>query len=275
MSGTARSWRRGCGIGCAVLLGLSILLIGAGSLVVMRPFRDAIKTRQALVVQFGEDEDFTPAADGSIPASRMEAFLQVREAIFATCGVLAEAHSHFEAMDQFDDQEDVNKGEVMRAAWQAVKAAIGMGPKMGNFFEVRNNALRTVGMGLGEYSYIYAVAYGSHLSAMGEDETLLGSSFTKRAHRLLRGFLQNQLDAMDAEGERWRDTKERRLLKKEIDRLTEVDDALPWSAGAPPVLAASLAPYSERLAALFCPDTVAMELIRNKQLAKGIGIQGD
>jgi hypothetical protein len=275
MSETARHWRRGCGIGCVVILGLSVLLIGGGSLILMGPFRNAIETRQALVEQFGEDEDFTPTADGSIPAPRLEAFLQVREAVFATCGVLAEAHSHFEAMEQFDDQEEVDKGEVMKAAWQSVKAAMGMGPKMGHFFEVRNNALMTAGMGLGEYSYIYAVAYGSRTLALDQDATLLGGSFTRRVHHLLRKILQNQLDLMDAEGERWLDTEERYLLKEEIDRLIEVDDALPWSGGVPPALAASLAPYEERLVALFCPDTVGMELIRNKKMAKGIGIRGD
>jgi hypothetical protein len=274
MSGTARRWRRGCGIGCGATAALCLLLMGGGSLCVMRPFRDAISTRERLVARFGADEDFTPAADGAVPADRLEAFLAVRRAVASMCGELDEVHSHFEAMGEFDGQEEVDKGAAMKAAWEAMKAAMGMGPKMGGFFGVRNAALLEAGMGLGEYSYIYALAYGPRLRETGDDEAMLGIDFTPRVRRLLRRILENQLAAMDAAGERWRGSAERDHLVAEIARL-EDGGGTPWEHGAPAAVAASLAPRREEIDALFCADTASLELIRNESSFGGLGVRGE
>jgi len=253
-------WWRGCAIGCGAVAVLVVLTVGVGTFVMQRSFREAIDTREELEQVHGPTDSFTPAADGTIPPDRIEAFLHVRRSVHEACGELEESSVRLEALDELDDDVEPTGREVRSALWGGMKAAFGMGSRMGEFFRTRNAALAEVDMGLGEYTYLYVVS--------GREDR----SFSERVESDLRQMLRNQRTAIDTLGEgpvvEFRD-----LLDREIDALESDADRLPWQDGLPPQIEASLAPYRAELEALSCPDAFNLELTRNEKF--GIGIRGD
>jgi hypothetical protein len=267
MSEGSLNWKKGCGIGCAVILGIGILAFAIGGMVITRPFRSAVAIRETLDREYGSQETFTPEADGSVPAERIEAFLRVRGRLMTNCGHYDLAMQGIKGLERLDGIEDPPKGEVMKGAWQATRAVFGMGPMMGRFFKLRNSALLAAEMGLGEYTYIYAVAYRDSLMAVGidADGSRTAVHVGRRIHEALTGMLRRQLEASPADSV---------MLRQEIQLLEAGEHRLPWQAGLPPRIEASLAPYRAHLDSLYCPHTTHLELMRNKIFA-GIGIQGD
>ena len=182
------------------------------------------------------------------------------------CAAIGAIDAGIEAMDRLDDQEEPGAREIFGAFREASKSVFGMGTTMGEFFLVRNSALLEAEMSLGEYSYIYALAYGP---------TIADAHLSKRVRETLRQQLRNRLTAMDDRPDEWNGTEERRLLMNEIAILEENPGRLPWQDTRPPVLQTSLASYEDQLAALFCPEASHLELTRNRNVRVGIGIQGD
>jgi hypothetical protein len=254
------SWFRGCAIGCGVFTVLVVLALGVGTFVMQRSFRDAIDMREALEQVHGPAASFTPAPDGTIPPDRIEAFLHVRRSVHEACRELEESNARLEALDELDDDVEPTSGEVRGAVWSGMKAAFGMGPRMGKFFRTRNAALAEVDMGLGEYTYLYVVS-------RREDR-----SFSERVDNDLRQMLRNQRTAIDTLDEgpvvEFRD-----LLDGEIAALASDAERIPWQEGLPPQIEASLAPYRDELETLSCPDSFNLELTRNEKF--GIGIRGN
>ena len=268
-------WLKNYGIGCGVVIVLIILFTLGGSMVMLRPFRDAVEIRETLVERHGSVNDFIPPPDGGIPADRMDAFLDVRRAVQDHCAEIKATDAGIEAMDRLDAQESPGTMDILGAFGEASKAAFGMGTVMGDFFRVRNAALLEVDMSLGEYSYIYALAYGTMITGTdkGEEATTGDAHLSARVRGTLRHQLRNRLAAMDERPEEWEETEERRLLVEEIAVLEEHHERLPWCEVRPPALQSSLAGYEARLAELFCPEASHLELTRNRSF--GIGIQGD
>ena len=275
MAESKSSWLKGCGIGCGVTILLFITLSVGGSLVMMKSFRDAVEIRETLVERHGGVDDFTPQLDGGIPADRLDAFLNVRQAVQDHCAEIGASETGFEAMDRLDDQEKPGAMEIISAFGEASKSIFGMVPVMGRFFRARNGALLEVDMSLGEYTYIYALAYGPTIVGpeTGEEDVTGDAHLSARVRGTLRRQLRNRLAAMDERPEEWEETGERRLLVEEIAMLEDHPGRLPWCHVRPPVLQASLAAYETRLAELFCPDATHVELTRNRSF--GIGMQGD
>jgi len=253
-------WWRGCAIGCGAVAVLVVLTVGVGSFVMQRSFRDAIDTREELEQIHGPTDSFTPAADGTIPAERIEAFLHVRSSLQEACVELEESNARFEALDELDEEGEPTKREVGSALWGAMKTAFGMGPRMGEFFRTRNAALAEVDMGLGEYTYLYVVS-------VREDR-----SFSERVENDLRRMLRNQRTAIDTLDE-GPVVDFRELLDRELAALQSDAERVPWQEGLPPQIETSLAPYRDELEALSCPDAFDLELMRNEKF--GIGIRGD
>jgi hypothetical protein len=241
MASTTRKWLAGCGVGCGGLV-LVLIVIGViGSSLLMNQFDEAIATREELEQRFGEQADYTPPPDGAVGPERLEAFLAVREAAMTACASFTRTAADFRGMDD----------------------------------RARNGALAAAGMGLGEYTYLYVVAYGDSLRSLPPDAALFGQEGVGlRAREVLRTMLRNQLAALatagsDAEpADGWR-----REQQAEIDRLEAEPDRLPWQDGLPPALAASLAPYRGRLGAAFCAATAGLELTRSRK--RGLSITSD
>lgn len=277
MAKSKNPWLKGCGIGCGAAIVLIILLTVSGSFFLMKPFRDAIEMRQTMDGRLGDVNEFTPWPDGGIPADRLEAFLRVRRAMQEVCAEIGTAEAGIEAMDRLDDVEKPDTMEILGAFGEASKSVLGMLPKIGRFFGARNAALLEADMSLGEYTYIYVLAYGPAIVGpdTGEEDERghVHAHFSSRARETLRQQLRNRLAAMDEAPGEWADTEERRLLVEEIAFLEEHTERLPWCRVRPAALQASLAPYEERLAELFCPDATHYELVRNE--SHGLGIHGD
>ena len=137
-------------------------------------------------------------------------------------------------------------------------------------------------MGLGEYSYIYVLAYYSWMGrspADGPPFRLVGDSREVRGwdeehwgkvdefdvredrmERMLRTvnrqvlpMLRNQLADLDAAGP-WRQALEAEIAAMEADPLR-----LPWADGVPEVIERSLAPFHDRLDQSYSEQCNALE----------------
>lgn len=134
-------WFLGCGLGCAGLLVLVVLTMIWGIFLVgdsRRGYETAEKTLKNLEEAFGAPGDFVPAADGSIPAERLEVFLDVREATQEYRADIAHFFSTIpanrDAARELDSRSFVEK---MEGAAERMKATVGMGEDIGHLFEIR------------------------------------------------------------------------------------------------------------------------------------------
>jgi hypothetical protein len=258
-----RGCLKGCLIGCGVLILLGIGLSVGGPLLMMRPFQRAIDTRQELDQRFGEQDAYTPAADGSIAAARIEVFLAVRSELAGVCAEMTASFTQMKSMERFDDQEEVSRSEVLREAVKTVRSAFGVPVAMAGLFETRNRALLEAEMGLGEYTYIYVMAFHQLLLEENEyDELMDDEAINSRVSAVLRELLRRQLVALR---ETPADPAGAAVLEAEIDALERDRDRIPWQDGLPAAIASSLEPYRTRLDESFCPATAAIDLRINER----------
>jgi hypothetical protein len=254
---------KSCLIGCGILVLLGLGLTIGGPLLLMRPFQRAIDSRQELEQRFGTQGSYSPAIDGSIPAARIEAFLVVRSELADVCSEMTASFTQMKSMERFDDQDEVSKREVMFEALKTVRSALGLGPAMGSFFETRNQALLEAEMGLGEYTYIYAMAFHRQLQEENEFEEFLGEDpINFRVNDALIEMLKLQLLACR---ESAADSAVIDLLEAEIDALQDDYHRIPWQDGLPEPIAGSLAPFQTRLDESFCRAVTAIDLSINER----------
>ena len=271
MSGKGTRWLKGCGCTLAVLFAVvAIALVGA-SLTMLGPFREAIEIREQLDLIHGSQSDYKPAMEGTVLPDNMERFLAVRRELMELCAGFEEVYESLHAMERFDGQADPPKGEVLKTAFKTARGAFGLAPVFGEFIQARNQALMDNGIGLGEYTYIYSLAYGDRLVVVQTEGevTRMQVHVSRRLLTLLQEMLRRQLD--DAEpGSAWAGT-----LADEIRKLEQHPGIVPWTDGLPPAIEASLAPYRLELEENYCAATVNLELSQNRVVAGGIGITGE
>lgn len=260
MEGEGRSWLRGCGIGCGALMVIAVLLAVGGVVSIMKPLGEAIDIRSELDTRFGEQCSYVPPIDGVVTADRIEAFLQVRDALAASCRTIERRSSAMRRLEQLDDDTEVSKAEVMALAGKATLGAVGLGPALGDLYEVRNRALLDAGMGLGEYSYIYLTAYRRQLTDVGPRTGMMdGSPVNRRIHTCLEDMLKGQLAAARGGG------VEPSLLSElaaELAAMAVDPQHLPWHQGLSPAMGAAFEPYRDRLDSSFCAAATELELLR-------------
>jgi hypothetical protein len=270
--GSWRVWARGCLVVLVVLVAVGVLI--GGWVVTIGPVREAIEARETLAVLYGPQEDFTPPLDGAVPVERMEAFLAVRERLAEPCARLTEASEAVEFVNGLEWAEVPPKPQAATELWRGTRRAIRLEARRGEFFRARNQALLEAEMGLGEYSYLFAIAYGPRLARDREAEgygLVNDLPVLPRIRALLVDMLRRQLAAVEAspgaDREDWA-----RELTAEIARLDEDPRGIPWMDGLPPQIAASVAPYRQRLDELACEDATSLELMRNEK--SGLGFHG-
>jgi hypothetical protein len=283
---STQKWLIGCGIGCGVIV-IILIILGIGGFFfvknIVHEFQDMETLEDALIKQHGKIKEFCPELDGSIPAERMEIFLSVRSA-FAP--IREEIESSLTKLSERTGRREIDltrprpgPANVLRM----IRLGVGIIPEIAGFFKSRNQALLDNGMGLGEYYYIYVVAYYSWLGKSPEDgppfklagrdeegnvwdedeEELLEmrrDRILRRMHRLILPMLHNQLERLNAENmtqisDEWRETLEAEIKAMEADRYR-----LPWQDGLPEVLEISLSPFRERLEASYGKMTNALEV---------------
>jgi len=284
MAGTGKKILIGCGLGCGGLL-LLVIAFGISSALWVRGtmdgFDSAIETRQVIEERFGGMGEFTPNPDGAVPAARMESFLTVRDVTMPARERIAQA---FGAMPMTEEAarelEAAPFGEKIGRVFGITKSAFGLVGALGEFYEARNAALLDSGMGMGEYVYIYSVAYHTWLGhspsegpgpggrpgrgRRGRTDDIgaaLAEETLPSVRDALRSMLRNQLAGLDAAG----DDAWRQALTNEIEALEDDRERTPWAGSLPPAIAASFEPYRDRLIAGYNPATNPLELARNKK----------
>jgi len=156
-------WLVGCGVGCLAVLVVAFIL-GIGGFLAMRKvaggFQEAQQAVSRVEGEFGSPEAYIPEPDGRIPAERMEAFLAVRDATSSVRGELGARVEELEAMT--GDREPERKSGFQKFL-RVMRTGVGAIPRIAAFERNRADALVAHRMGLGEYWYIYSLAYYSSL----------------------------------------------------------------------------------------------------------------
>ena len=268
MDKKGKQWLIGCGaFGCGAVV-LAIGLAIAGGTIFMRDtmsgFETALESRAGLEERFGDMDDFTPSPDGAVPPGRMQAFLAVRDALAPERERLAETFGALpmdpEKARELEEQTGMEKA---RSVFKITRSAFGLGAGMGDFFAARNHALLDQGMGMGEYTYVYVLAYHVWLGHESdrELESMRLDVSSSRVRKNLLDMLRNQLAALpESAEESWR-----QALAAEVEAMESQPRRLPWAEGLPAPITASLEPYRERLEATFDPLTDALELARTQR----------
>ena len=273
MSESSGQWLKGCALGCGGLVVLFVLFIVGMSVSMRTAFNDAHEDREILEQQFGEVDVFTPAVDGSVAEDRVAAFLVVREA-------LTEIHSEIESVDnEMADFEDLADGgeppmrQALPAIFRLTKSMMGLPFVFGEIERTRNRALIEAEMGLGEYSYIYVVAYrNQEVSDDAEANLFTASAANSRVRADLRGMIERQLAAARADGA---DEGLVAALAAEWDALTADDRRIPWQDGLPEQISASFAVHRERLDATYSAAAAEFSLLNSTIRGGGLSIQMD
>lgn len=236
---------------------------------------DVKRTEQAVNDLYGYAPSFVPAADGAIPPERVEAFLRVRERVFGQCAEFQERIVELARLEAVDKADSLSAPGRARKGVGVVKTMFRFGRSFLGFMETRNQALLQEKMGLGEYMYIYVLAYREQLLAAdtsrfaGAGEAHVGY----RARKELTQILQNQLELLESGTAGAASADEADLaetLREQVAALSAHQQTLPWETGLPPAVALSLSPFSDRLAALYCDGIASIELTQKN---KGLNIR--
>ena len=279
------SWRSGCGIGCAVILLLTVIVVGIGYFL-LRDTVDALREIQESTVQMeekvGNINDFVPEPTGSIALDRIETFLKVRANL-----VLAADKFEVAIDESLVQMRQAENDKSFREAWGFMKKGLGIVPRLATYFAERNRLLVQAGMNPGEYYYYYVILYyawlekspgdGHILFSMSQHRSGQTQSFrlrmpaeaesdpqqiekTKRrfhedqryhASRMINEvtlpMLQRQKKAMTEAPLTQDQISWSKALAQEIEAMEKKPDRLPWQDGVPTVITESLVPYRERL----------------------------
>lgn len=278
-STSTKKWLLGCGIGCGVVI-VILVALGVGGFFfvknIVEGFKDTEAIMSTLTEKYGRIKDYCPDPEGAIRAGRMEAFLEardivapIREEIGGSLSILSEARRGEEI-----------EVKTPKNVFKMLKLGFGIIPQIADFFKIRNLALLDIGMGMGEYYYIYIISYYSWLGNpvedgpdfqliyqeeedyLDEEEMLEARSdrMLRRLHRMILPMLHNQYNKLIEGGsvrilDKWQEA-----LATEIEEMDSDQYRLPWQDGLPDVIKASLQPFKERLEASYSSMTNPLEV---------------
>lgn len=282
-SSSTKKWLIGCGIGCGVVILIAVILLASGYFFIKNivdEFKDTEAMTEVLTERFGRIPDFCPDPEGTIRPERIEAFLSARDG-FAS--VRERITKSMEALSRGRDKDEVEV-EKPKSVLTMMRLGFGIIPQAAEFIKTRNEALLDSEMGLGEYYYIYVVAYYSWLGKAltdGPDFQIAGPDeeddfgygvredskerrrerLLRRLNRMLLPMLHNQLEKLIAEGGAKASGEWRQTLEEEIEALEEDRERLLWQDSLPEVIEASLRPYRDQLEASYNPMTNPLEVM--------------
>jgi len=260
MAGSGRKWLIGCGVGCAAAVLLLILLIVGGGFLMTRSFDRAAGHQKQLAELYGSREDFIPPADGIGP-DRIERFLAVREILMDNCAGFQDIAADFRSMEDLENQaDDVSKVESFRRVRRLMGSVFGIAGRIGELSAARNEALLANGMGLGEYTWIYVLAYYSWLgNTPGSGLDNEGTGFSRQELDLVCRLMLNHAAALAEAGR----TEDAEYWRNEVERLERADGGVPFQhENLPREVVAAFAPYRTRFEATYCPEMAEFDLGR-------------
>jgi hypothetical protein len=201
----------------------------------------------------------------------MEVFLSVREALKAEQSRIDAALAHI-------DLEDLRQGHpAFGSVLRVLNDLSNLIAPFGEYVDRRNRVLLDKRMGLGEYGYIYSIAYHSWLhhspeegppilsqgnrrdrhQVLGDNPDLSPEGVRSRYRHLITRWLENQLNrSPDVEQTKWR-----AALKDEIDRIDRDSRRIAWEDGLPAPIQTSLDPFRNRLTNTYHRSTNYFELL--------------
>lgn len=280
-SSSTKKWLIGCGIGCGAILLIVILLVMGGFFFVrniVEGFKDTDALMDTLIAQHGEIQEYSPDPDGAIKPERLEAFLEAREVM---APARDEIEKSFRILEEGRDEETGD--EESRSVFKRIKTGFGMIPQIADFYKSHVQALLDVEMGMGEYYYIYTVAYYSWLGKPvleGPDFQIRGDNEGYRyrdwddqeseevrrditfrwLHRISLPMLQKQHEKLISGDVPRVQSGWRIALQAEIEAMESNRYRLIWQDGLPEVIQKSLEPYRQRLEDSYSPMTNALEI---------------
>ena len=285
MSNTTTKVLAGCAVGCLLV----VLALGGLGWMGYRWAKTAAEVVEAaeraedrLEAEYGLVREFTPPMDGRLALDRVETFLAVRELMAPQRTSLEES---VEAL-----APAAGKGGAI-GGLRAARAGISMAPRILEFAKVRNEALLEVGMGSGEYAWMYWLTYHGWLGHPA-DESLLNDIMEARSES--DGSMQMHIDGMDTEhmerrlrrdleamlrnleGEIAADSERAELKELVAGELAAMDDdpsRMPWEDGLPEVFVVGLDPYRDRLEASYSPATNIFELLELDSGPHGVTLE--
>ncbi len=280
MASTTRKWLVGCGLGCAGAIVLSLVVPLGFGLFLSRPLGDAVNSQKALVAAQGDREAWVPPAAPPTP-ERLDDFLAVRAAVMPLCPRFTAVAADIERMEALDKHEGKpGKGEILKTVARVGNSLMGMVVDIGKMNDARNQALLARHMGLGEYTWLYVLAYHAWLGNPVVDTTHgrrshsgEGVSERERLDDLrdtVVGLLRRHAEALAAAGQAdaaavWRD---------EADRQERTGDVAPFAKGGlPEEWATAFAARGDALRASWCEAMSPYDLGQVRK--SGMGYQAD
>jgi hypothetical protein len=235
-------------------------------------FEEAHRDRAILEQRHGGEGAFTPAVDGTVAPARVEAFLAVR-------GALAYAESRIEGVDgefaRFEALTDEGEPKLtvaLPAVVRLTRSMLRLPSMFGEIEKARNRALVEADMSLGEYAYLYVVAYHDQLVDPEIGTHLFGSSAANgRVRAELRETLRRQLAGVESEPDKSGEFVNQ--LAAEVAALENDPDRIPWQDGVPERIAESFTPYRDRLDAAYSPAGAELELLNSNIRHGGFTIE--
>ena len=246
----------------------------------MDEFKDTEVLMETLTEQYGRVKDFCPNPDGPINSDRLEAFLEAREAFAPVREKIGKAFATLSEEEDTVEKEGKNPKNVLKM----LRLGFGVVPQVAEFIRDRNQALLDAKMGMGEYYYIYVIAYYSWLGKSPEDGPDFqvtgpdeedspfrywnrenfredrGEWMVRWVHRTILPMLHNQLVRLEEREAAVMPEEWRQALAAEIKAMETDKNRLPWQDGVPAVIEASLKPFKERLEASYSAMTNPLEL---------------
>lgn len=247
-------WFRVVIIGVAAAAALALIGFGALFGVAQRGYGRELATAEELDRRHGAFDAYHVAADGSVPAARMDRFLAVRRALRPRCPEVTELVRGFSAVGEYAGQPQPEAKELLGRVRGALLRLPSMGFVFGRYVAARSDELLRQGMGLGEYSWIYVASYFAMLAQPPIpvlERSGPYSLFEDRVYPAVRGAIARHVEDTRALSGPW---------VEELGRLRAVPKRRPFADGLPPELAASLAPYRTALADAACPAAAELDL---------------
>jgi hypothetical protein len=280
---TTKKWLIGCGIGCGAIIVIIAILIAGGFFFfknIVDEFEDTEALMDTLIERYGPVRDFCPNPDGTINPSSVEAFLRTREAFSPVREKIASAFATITEEEKAIEIEGTRPKNVIKM----LRLGFGIVPQIAEFIKGRNQALLDAEMGIGEYYYIYVIAFYSWLGKSPEDgpdfqisgpddeeshfrywdreafEEDRGEWMRRWIHRMILPMLLNQMEKLEEREAAVMPEEWRQALEAEIEAMRADKERLPWQDGVPATIEASLKPYKERLEASYSSMTNPLEL---------------
>jgi len=278
--------KKGCGIGCGVVTILIFVIIGSIAFFVRdmsADYKAVSKSEKALIAAHGGMDGFIPPAGGLPSADRVQVFVEVRKEQAEWRLNVALAFEEFLVKKSESDSGGFTHFlKLMRSTSE-------MAPSLAGFWSSRNAALMEHEMGMGEYSYIYCLAYFSYLGydpgdgahdsnldfgrksgtslEISTDRAMTEEQRRDAAWRRTHDIMLPMLESVDRTGMTLETEEALRWLAEldlEVGMMRESTMRYPWRDGAPRLLADIFRPFRKVLEEQYDIAVNPVELIFEK-----------